>query len=71
MSPQDTPGRPGEDKPEGLSKYIKRMKTVLRARSSSKRQSLVAAPEPAEASSSTPAYVIPLHHFTVYYHESI
>jgi hypothetical protein len=56
MSPQDTAGRPSEDKPEGFSKYIKRMKTVLRARSSSKRQSVVATPEPAEASSSTPAY---------------
>jgi hypothetical protein len=57
MSPQDTPGRPGEDKPEGLSKYLKRMKTVLRTRSSSKRQSMVAVPEAAEGPSSTPAYV--------------
>ncbi|OOQ83194.1 hypothetical protein PEBR_36273 [Penicillium brasilianum] len=55
MAPQDTAGHPSEDKPEGFSKYIKRMKTVLRARSSSKRQFVVAAPEPAEASSSTPA----------------
>lgn len=29
-----------EDKPEGLSKYLKRMKTVLRPRSMSKRQSI-------------------------------
>lgn len=37
-----------EDKPEGFSKYLKRMKTVLRPRSMSKRQSItpgvVAAP---------------------------
>jgi hypothetical protein len=61
MSPQDTPARLGEDKPEGFSKYLKRMRTVLRARSSSKRQSLVAAPESAEASSTTPTppYAIP------------
>lgn len=32
-------GRP-EDKPEGFSKYLKRMKTVLRPRSMSKRQSI-------------------------------
>ncbi|KAK9858777.1 hypothetical protein MYU51_018123 [Penicillium brevicompactum] len=34
--------RQGEEKPEGFSKYLKRMKTVLRPRSTSKRQSLVA-----------------------------
>ncbi|KAJ5893622.1 hypothetical protein N7495_005313 [Penicillium taxi] len=37
MSPQDN--SPEGNKPEGLSKYLKRMKTVLRTRSSSKRQS--------------------------------
>ncbi|KAF3384728.1 hypothetical protein F1880_002713 [Penicillium rolfsii] len=59
MSSQDTPARPGEDKPEGFSKYLKRMRTVLRARSSSKRQSLVGAPESAEASSTTPTPALP------------
>ncbi|KAJ5997586.1 hypothetical protein N7499_006019 [Penicillium canescens] len=48
MSPQDTPGRPGEDRPEGIFKYFRRMKSVLRPRSTSKHQSLsvpdVAAP---------------------------
>jgi hypothetical protein len=65
MSPQDTAGRPGEDKPEGFSKYLKRMKTVLRSRPGSKRQSLVVDPEPATASTSTPAYAptIPISHF--------
>jgi len=38
MSPHDRP----EEKPEGFSKYLKRMKTVLRPRSTSTRQSLVA-----------------------------
>jgi hypothetical protein len=41
MSPQDRQ----EEKPEGFSKYLKRMKTVLRPRSASKRQSFVVAPE--------------------------
>ncbi|KAJ5946871.1 hypothetical protein N7454_003710 [Penicillium verhagenii] len=45
MSPQDNPGRPEGDKPEGLSKYLKRMKIALRPRSSSKRQSLLATPD--------------------------
>ncbi|KAJ5587244.1 uncharacterized protein N7459_003009 [Penicillium hispanicum] len=61
MSPQDHPGRSGEDKPEGLSKYLKRMRTALRPRSSSKRQS-VAPVEAAIASSSkaaTPAATAP------------
>ncbi|KAJ6147935.1 hypothetical protein N7497_009917 [Penicillium chrysogenum] len=54
--PQD--GR--EDKPEGFSKYLKRVKTVLRPRSISKRQSItpgVAAPAEttAEETSSSPA----------------
>lgn len=40
MTSQDTPNRPGEDKPEGLSKYLKRMKTALRPRSGTKRQSV-------------------------------
>lgn len=53
MSPQDKPGRPDGDKPEGLSKYLKRMKTVLRARSSSKRQSVAAPDVPAPASQPT------------------
>ncbi|KAJ5817845.1 hypothetical protein N7447_007853 [Penicillium robsamsonii] len=49
-----------QDKPEGFSKYLKRMKTVLRPRSMSKRQSIppgVAAPEttaPKEASPPAP-----------------
>lgn len=55
MSPQDTTGRPAEDKPEGLSKYLKRMKTVLRPRSGSKRQSMTVAPE-VTGQSSTTAY---------------
>ncbi|KAJ5546196.1 hypothetical protein N7494_003781 [Penicillium frequentans] len=53
MSPQDNPGRPEGEKPEGLSKYLKRMKTVLRPRSGSKRQSVAAPNVP--ASSSQPA----------------
>ncbi|KAJ5098325.1 hypothetical protein N7532_005326 [Penicillium argentinense] len=53
MSPQD-PGRP-EDKPEGLSKYIKRMKTVLRPRSGSKRQSLATLPDVAGPSTQSAA----------------
>lgn len=32
--------RPSEEKPEGLSKYIQRMRTVLRRGSSSKRASV-------------------------------
>jgi hypothetical protein len=32
------------DKPEGFSKYLKRMKTVLRPRSISKRQSVAGTP---------------------------
>ncbi|KAJ5159901.1 uncharacterized protein N7482_006905 [Penicillium canariense] len=62
MSPQDTPGRSAEEKPEGLSKYLKRMKTVLRPRSGSKRQSVAALPEPAGPSSSeaaAPATTVP------------
>ncbi|KAJ5875840.1 uncharacterized protein N7529_001424 [Penicillium soppii] len=53
MSPQDR-----QEKQEGLSKYLQRVKTVLRPRSTSKRQSLVVAPEvagPAEATPPTPA----------------
>ncbi|CAG7941772.1 unnamed protein product [Penicillium salamii] len=46
--------RPGEEKPEGFSKYLKRMKTVLRPRSVSKRQSH-AAPETATAAPTEPA----------------
>ncbi|CAG8060599.1 unnamed protein product [Penicillium nalgiovense] len=45
-----------EDKPEGLSKYLKRMKTVLRPRSMSKRQSIT--PEvapPAENTAEEPS----------------
>jgi len=57
MAPQD-PGRP-DDKPEGLSKYIKRMKTVLRPRSGSKRQSIAAQPDVGQSSQS--AYVISIH----------
>ena len=48
--------RPGEEKPEGFSKYLKRMKTVLRPRSTSKRHSH-AAPETAAAAPSE-AYVM-------------
>lgn len=58
MAPQD-PGRP-EDKPEGLSKYIKRMKTVLRPRSGSKRQSVAALPDVGPSSQS--AYVLILYY---------
>ncbi|CAI7664556.1 unnamed protein product [Penicillium bialowiezense] len=54
--------RQGEEKPEGFSKYLKRMKTVLRPRSTSKRQSLVAPdvagpvePEPGPSSVPVPA----------------
>ena len=50
MSPQDNPRRP-EDKPDGLSKYIQRMKSVLRPRTGSKRQSVATMPEVAESSS--------------------
>ncbi|OQE31673.1 hypothetical protein PENSTE_c001G09510 [Penicillium steckii] len=50
MAPQD-PSRP-DDKPEGLSKYIKRMKTVLRPRSGSKRQSVAAQPDVGQSSQS-------------------
>ncbi|KAJ5106909.1 hypothetical protein N7456_003584 [Penicillium angulare] len=57
MSPQDNPGRPDGDKPEGLSKYLKRMRTVLRPRSSSKRQSVATLPD-VPASSSTPAAAV-------------
>ncbi|CAG8909296.1 unnamed protein product [Penicillium egyptiacum] len=62
-----------EDKPEGFSKYLKRMKTVLRPRSMSKRQSItpgaapsatsppaaapVSAPRPVSATVSAPAPV--------------
>ncbi|CAG7919119.1 unnamed protein product [Penicillium olsonii] len=46
--------RPGEEKPEGFSKYLKRMKTVLRPRSTSKRHSH-AAPETAAAAPSEAA----------------
>ncbi|KAJ5356348.1 hypothetical protein N7517_010957 [Penicillium concentricum] len=42
---------PREDKPEGFSKYLKRMKTVLRPRSMSKRQSM--APETAAPTETT------------------
>ncbi|KAJ5086480.1 hypothetical protein NUU61_007787 [Penicillium alfredii] len=52
MSPQDTSGRL-EDRPEGLSKYLKRMKTVLRPRSSSKRQSLASPPEVGQSITAT------------------
>lgn len=45
MSPQDNPDRPEGDKPEGLSKYLKRMRTALRPRSGSKRQSVATLPE--------------------------
>lgn len=55
MSAQDLPSRPEGDKPEGLSKYLKRMKTVLRPRSSSKRQSVATLPNVGE-SSSRPTY---------------
>lgn len=55
--------RPGEEKPEGFSKYLKRMKTVLRPRSVSKRQSH-AAPETATAAPTEP-YVI-LHSSTLH-----
>lgn len=53
MSPQDNPARPSEDKPEGLSKYIKRMKTVLRPRSGSKRQSVATLSDVAGPSTQT------------------
>lgn len=53
MSPQDNPGRPEGEKPEGLSKYLKRMKTALRPRSGSKRQSVAAPDVPAPASQPT------------------
>lgn len=53
MSPQDNPGRPEGDKPEGLSKYLKRMKTVLRPRSGSKRQSVATPDVPTSASQPT------------------
>ncbi|KAJ6134073.1 hypothetical protein N7523_000395 [Penicillium sp. IBT 18751x] len=56
MSPQDTPGRPAGDKPEGLSKYLKRMKTVLRPRSGSKRQSMTTVLDVGQSSTAaTPA----------------
>ncbi|KAJ5740163.1 hypothetical protein N7493_000035 [Penicillium malachiteum] len=57
MSPQDNPGRPDGEKPEGLAKYLKRMRTALRPRSS-KRQS-VAAPEVIASASQPPAATIP------------
>ncbi|KAJ5656472.1 hypothetical protein N7507_008422 [Penicillium longicatenatum] len=59
MSPQGNPGRPEGDKPEGLTKYLKRMKTVLRPRSGSKRQS-VAAPDVPASSSQPPASTNPV-----------
>ncbi|OQD76378.1 hypothetical protein PENDEC_c004G06416 [Penicillium decumbens] len=58
MSPQDTSGRP-EDKPEGLSKYLKRMKTVLRPRSSSKRQSTTTAPNTGQPSTAAAPAIAP------------
>ncbi|KAJ6144614.1 hypothetical protein N7470_008509 [Penicillium chermesinum] len=51
MSPQDRPTQPEGDKPEGLSKYLKRMKTVLRPRMSSKRESVAARPDTVASSS--------------------
>ncbi|CDM30816.1 hypothetical protein DTO013E5_537 [Penicillium roqueforti] len=65
MSQHDRP----EDKPEGFSKYLKRMKTVLRPRSMSKRQSITpgvatqaettapeaTSPAPASVPAATPA----------------
>ncbi|CAI7623668.1 unnamed protein product [Penicillium glandicola] len=54
-------GRP-EDKHEGFSKYLKRIKTVLRPRSMSKRQSIAGEAAPVEttakATSSAPAPVL-------------
>ncbi|KXG47518.1 Zinc finger, RING/FYVE/PHD-type [Penicillium griseofulvum] len=41
------------DKPEGFSKYLKRMKTVLRPRSISKRQSVAGVVAPAETAKET------------------
>ncbi|KAJ5690372.1 hypothetical protein N7462_004764 [Penicillium macrosclerotiorum] len=55
MSTQDIPGRPGEDKPPGLSKYLKRMKTVLRSRSGNKRHSVAGTTPVLEGPSDTPA----------------
>lgn len=53
MSP---PGNTGpEDKPEGLAKYIQRMKTVLRPRAT-KRQSVALMPETTTAPSSSAVY---------------
>lgn len=47
MAPQNTTAGSGEDKPEGLSKYLRRMKTVLRPRSGNKRQSVATLPDAA------------------------
>ncbi|KAJ5165811.1 hypothetical protein N7492_006107 [Penicillium capsulatum] len=52
----NNPGGP-EDKSEGLSKYLKRMKTVLRPRTGSKRQSVATMPDipTPSTSAATPA----------------
>lgn len=49
MSQQNTP-RSDEDKPEGLLKYLRRMKAVLRPRSGDKRQSVATMPDVASPS---------------------
>jgi hypothetical protein len=56
MSSQNDPSRPGEDSQEGFSKYLKRMKTILKrsptARSSiSSMQEITERSEPSQVAS--------------------
>ncbi|KAF4159794.1 hypothetical protein CNMCM6936_009152 [Aspergillus lentulus] len=59
MSSQNGPSQPGEDRQEGFSKYLKRMKTILKrsptARSSiSSMQEITERPEPSQVASPRP-----------------
>ncbi|KAK9642526.1 hypothetical protein HCH54_007963 [Aspergillus fumigatus] len=60
MSSQNDPSRPDEGRQDGFSKYLKRMKTILKrgptARSSiSNMQEITEQPEPSQVASPTPA----------------
>ncbi|KAM0106427.1 hypothetical protein ACP6JB_007906 [Aspergillus fumigatus] len=60
MSSQNDPSRPDEGRQDGFSKYLKRMKTILKrgptARSSiSNMQEITERPEPSQVASPTPA----------------
>lgn len=54
MSEPTPSNRPSEEKPEGLSKYMRRMKTILRRDSSSKRASVSSISEAGGDKSSKP-----------------